>query len=79
MYGFKTSVSSNNRKPLTLSGSVDMGSYFIGNKQEYLADISWRVPGLGSRRIPRLYLSGNLRHIISILEIAVRIRLILLD
>ena len=63
MYGFKTSVSSNNRKPLTLSGSVDVGSYFIGNKQEYLADISWRVPGLGSRRIPRLYLSGNLRHI----------------
>ena len=63
MYGITASCSTNNRKPLALSGKIDMGSYFIGSKQEYVADVSWRVPGFGSRRIPRLFLSGNLRHI----------------
>ncbi len=53
----------NNRKPLTLTGSLDLGNYFIGNKQEYIAEIGWRVPGWGKRAIPRLFLSGNLRHI----------------
>ena len=62
-YGTTFTCSTNNRKPLALSGSLDVGSYFIGHKQEYLADVSWRVPGWGYRKIPRLFISGNIRHI----------------
>lgn len=63
MFGTTFTCSTNNRKPLALSGSIDVGTYFIGNKQEYIADVAWRVPGWGKRKIPRLFLSGNVRHI----------------
>lgn len=62
-YGTTFTYSTNNRKPLAVSGSLDVGSYFIGQKQEYVADVSWRVPGWGQRKVPRLFISGNIRHI----------------
>jgi hypothetical protein len=57
------SFETNNRKRLSLLGEVDFGGYFIGNKAEYSGTLNWRVKGLGKKRIPRLFIAANFRHI----------------
>ncbi len=62
--GFNVTFGSNSRKVFALFGEVDFGGYFLnGNKQEYSANFTYRVPGLGPKKIPRLYLTGNVRHV----------------
>lgn len=62
-FGGNISLSTNNRKPFVAFAQYDFGGYYIGSKQEVKANIKYRVPGLGRRKIPRLYLTGDLRHI----------------
>ncbi len=62
-FGQLFTVSTNNRKPFALMGSYELGNYFIGKKQEIIADVSWRIPGWGKQKIPRLFVSGNIRRI----------------
>ena len=62
--GFNVTFGTNSRKPFAFFGEVDFGGYFLdGNKQEYTANFTYRVPGLGRRKIPRLYLTGNIKHV----------------
>jgi hypothetical protein len=62
-FGNIITLATNNRKPFSISGSYELGSYFIGSKQEFIADVAWRVPGWGKQKIPRLFISGNVRRI----------------
>lgn len=62
-FGGNISISTNNRKPFVAFAQFDAGGYYFGSKQEYKANIKYRVPGWGKNKIPRLYITGDLRHI----------------
>lgn len=57
------SFETNNRKRLSLLGEVDFGGYFIGQKAEYSGTLNWRVKGMGRKRVPRIFIAANFRHI----------------
>ncbi len=57
------SFETNNRKRLSILGEVDFGGYFIGQKAEYSGTLNWRVRGIGRKRVPRIFIAANFRHI----------------
>ncbi len=62
--GINMIYSTNTRKPFSFYVEVDFGGYYIqGRKQEYKGEFNYRVPGMGKRKVPRLLVTGNLRHI----------------
>jgi hypothetical protein len=58
-----TEFTSNNRKPLSGFIEASYGGYFIGKKYEFGGNLSYRVKGLGKRKLPLLLFNANWNHI----------------
>jgi hypothetical protein len=54
---------SNNRKPLSGFVEASYGGYFMGKKYEFGGNLSYRVKGLGKRKLPLLLFNANWNHI----------------
>jgi hypothetical protein len=58
-----TEFTSNNRKPLSGFVEASYGGYFMGKKYEFGGNLSYRVKGLGKRKLPLLLFNANWNHI----------------
>jgi hypothetical protein len=58
-----TEFTSNNRKPLSGFIEASYGGYFIGKKYEFGGNLSYRVKGLGKRKLPLLLFNATWNHI----------------
>jgi len=54
---------SNTRKSLSCSTEYIRGGYFDGRKTEYIAAVSYRLPGMGKRKLPKWFVTANIRHV----------------
>lgn len=58
-----TEFTTNNRKPLSGNLEASYGGYFAGQKYEFGGNLSYRVKGLGRRKLPLLLFNANWNHI----------------
>lgn len=61
--GVHTEFTTNNRKPLSGYLEANYGGYFLGKKYEFGGNLSYRVRGVGKRKLPLLLFTANFNHI----------------